>query len=335
MVESFTRKKVSSLTLGEKLLKLRTDARLHISDIAKATKIQAKYIEYLEKGEYRKLPADVYVKGYLRSYARYLDIDEDVLLKLYERERNITSNLQPALEPVKKGFQGSFRTYTITARSLVITAIVIIIGAVAVYLYTQFRNFTTDPLLTILDPSQNTEVTTNEITVRGKTDRGTQVTINDGAVFVNSDGTFEDKVSLQPGVNMISVHVVNRFDNEKTETLQVNANFAPPENLSSEDLALRQAEGEGLFRIALSIKSVPTKVTVVADGQTVFDDILGVGDPKIFEAKERLVVSAADGSQVLVQTKANTAAAPLSETAGPVTNKEFLKESGGNGGDGV
>jgi len=61
-----------------------------------------KYLEYLENGQYEKLPAEVYVRGFLRSYARYLNIDEQALVKLYERERNIQANLSQA--PPKKTF---------------------------------------------------------------------------------------------------------------------------------------------------------------------------------------------------------------------------------------
>jgi cytoskeletal protein RodZ len=32
---------------------------LGLADISKSTKIQAKYLEYLEEGQYSKLPADV------------------------------------------------------------------------------------------------------------------------------------------------------------------------------------------------------------------------------------------------------------------------------------
>ena len=89
----FTRKKVESLTLGEKLRKLRTDFRMSLQDVSKATRIQVKYLESLENGAYEQLPADVYVRGFLRSYARYLNVDERAMIKLYDRERNIKVNL--------------------------------------------------------------------------------------------------------------------------------------------------------------------------------------------------------------------------------------------------
>jgi hypothetical protein len=39
------------------------------------TKIRARYLGALERGEYGELPGDVYTKGFLRNYALYLGLD--------------------------------------------------------------------------------------------------------------------------------------------------------------------------------------------------------------------------------------------------------------------
>lgn len=327
MTETFTRKKVESLTLGEKLSKFRSEARLSIADVSKATKIQAKYIEALERGQYEKLPSDVYVRGYLRSYARYLNIDESMLVRLYDQERNITSNIRPEV-PKRNVFATTHqRTYTLSPRSLVLGLIAIIIFSVATYLWFQFRQFTTEPLLSISEPNPNTIVEGNTTVLRGKTDRGTQVTVNNEATFVTPEGNFEETITLQNGVNQVTVRAVNRFEKERVEVLQIEARFQEEPTLSSEDLALQQAAAEGLFRIALSIKETPTKITVVGDGKTLFEGVLGAGDPQVFEAKTRLEISAENGAEVLVKTALSENPAPLSETPGPVISRIFEPDS--------
>ena len=72
----FTTKKIESLTLGERLKKMRNDRRLGTNDVAKMIKVQVKYLQYLEDGEYAKLPADVYVKGFLRSLSIFFGVSE-------------------------------------------------------------------------------------------------------------------------------------------------------------------------------------------------------------------------------------------------------------------
>jgi len=51
-------------------------------------------LEYLEEGAYKKLPADVYVKGFLKSYAEFLNVDEKALIRLYDKEKGIRKNLE-------------------------------------------------------------------------------------------------------------------------------------------------------------------------------------------------------------------------------------------------
>ena len=88
-MNGFIKKSVGTLTLGEKLKKLRSERRMSLSEASRFTRIQIKYLEYLEDGLYDKLPANVYVKGFLKSYAECLGVDENNLLRMYDKESEI------------------------------------------------------------------------------------------------------------------------------------------------------------------------------------------------------------------------------------------------------
>ena len=223
MVQSgFTRKKVESLTLGEKLRKLRMDFRMSLQDVSKATRIQSKYLEALENGAYELLPADVYVRGFLRSYARYLNVDEEALVKLYERERNIKENLgQDHSRPTSHGFTPL--SFVITSRTLVVSLIGLLVFGAFFYLYREFRSFAAEPALVLLEPQNGAVVEDEEIVVRGKTDKGAQVTLNDQNIFVDNDGLFSDKLFLRAGMNTITVRTTNRFNKEKMVTYTIES----------------------------------------------------------------------------------------------------------------
>ena len=68
-------------TLGDELRKHRTDAKIDIQDVASRLKLSTEQIDALEKGEYSGFPGLVFVSGYLRSYARFLKIDEQTIAK--------------------------------------------------------------------------------------------------------------------------------------------------------------------------------------------------------------------------------------------------------------
>jgi cytoskeletal protein RodZ len=294
---SFTRKKVESLTLGEKLKKLRGDFRMSLSEISKVTRIQVKYLEYLENGEYNKLPADVYVRGFLRSYARYLNIDEQAFVKLYERERNIQENLSH--ETLKKTFNVknlSISSLIITPRSLVIVMIFLLVSGAFFYLFREFQAFAGAPRLVILSPANGTTVEASEVEVRGKTDRGARVSINNQSVFVGSDGDFSDKLILQAGLNTVTVIAVNRFDKEKSETFSIEAKYTPQASDGGGENKNQTSITE-TFHIDISIHDVPTKVTLEADGAIVFSGILKGGESRTVEAKDTIKILSENEAQ--------------------------------------
>jgi len=72
-------------SVGE-LLKRERDAQgKTVEDVAKATKMSTLIIEALEADHFSVLPAPVYVKGHLRTYARHLGLNEDAIVDKYLR----------------------------------------------------------------------------------------------------------------------------------------------------------------------------------------------------------------------------------------------------------
>lgn len=62
--------------LGRQLRTLREQKSLTIGDVAERLKLPVRQIEALENGLYESLPEPVYVRGFLLSYGRFLDMDE-------------------------------------------------------------------------------------------------------------------------------------------------------------------------------------------------------------------------------------------------------------------
>lgn len=98
----------NSQEFGQMLRQHREHRGLSIGEISERLKLPARQIEALEKGEYQHLPEPVFIRGFLRSYGRFLDIDEtklDTYLAHFEapvavqKERSNYVNLE-----VKKPF---------------------------------------------------------------------------------------------------------------------------------------------------------------------------------------------------------------------------------------
>ena len=61
----------------------RVQRGLTVDDVAKVTKIQPRILERLESGKPEGLPADVFVRGFVRSFARCVGLDEAEALRRY------------------------------------------------------------------------------------------------------------------------------------------------------------------------------------------------------------------------------------------------------------
>ncbi|MCL2645277.1 MAG: DUF4115 domain-containing protein [Betaproteobacteria bacterium] len=69
------------LAPGEVLRKVREARGESVVDVAHTLKLSAHQLEALENGRFDILPGPTFVRGFLRNYARYLDIDPEPLLE--------------------------------------------------------------------------------------------------------------------------------------------------------------------------------------------------------------------------------------------------------------
>ena len=61
--------------IGSSLREARTRRKLELSQVERDTRIRAKYLRALEDERFDVLPGAAYTKGFLRTYADYLDLD--------------------------------------------------------------------------------------------------------------------------------------------------------------------------------------------------------------------------------------------------------------------
>ena len=73
---------------GGLLKELREKLGINLKDMASFTKIRKQYFEDIEREKFSSLPAEVYLRGYIMEYARYLSLDPEKVANDYiERYR--------------------------------------------------------------------------------------------------------------------------------------------------------------------------------------------------------------------------------------------------------
>ncbi|HVP04310.1 MAG TPA: helix-turn-helix domain-containing protein [Dehalococcoidia bacterium] len=87
---------MSPSPLGETLRRARTSKKITLEDAERVTRIPRKYLEALEIENFGILPAPVYARGFLRSYATYLGLEPKELLPFFP----VGHVDEPALDPL-------------------------------------------------------------------------------------------------------------------------------------------------------------------------------------------------------------------------------------------
>ena len=72
--------------LGELLKKTREEKGLSLHDIQESTKIQSRYLEAIERGDFDALPGQFYARAFIRRYAEVLGIKTEEILTQFSNE---------------------------------------------------------------------------------------------------------------------------------------------------------------------------------------------------------------------------------------------------------
>jgi cytoskeleton protein RodZ len=72
--------------IGVEMRAARIRVGAELSDIAQKLRISQAYLEAIEEGRFDELPGHVYVFGFLKTYARFLELDEDIVVDRFKTE---------------------------------------------------------------------------------------------------------------------------------------------------------------------------------------------------------------------------------------------------------
>ncbi len=134
-------------SLGRFLSSSRIKRGLSITEVASITRINEKFIRSVEDDRFDELPGDVFIKGFLRTYAKQLELDGDELVAQYDALHIEHSDQSPDLISIPLRPKSS---------RLPIIGIIIILTALGIYAYFYFQ------LENIVRSGQNTIISPGE-----------------------------------------------------------------------------------------------------------------------------------------------------------------------------
>lgn len=199
---------MSVLRSGELLNAERIKKKLTLEQVEKATKIRKKFLDAIEKGNYKSV-SHSYARGFVKNYAEYLGLDTSFILALFRRE---TSTSEEAVLPKGVVFENSI--LRMTPQRGVLLGVVAIALFISVYIFQQYKEFISAPVLTVDVPKNEQIITEGDLEVKGKTNSDSTVSINSNPITVDQNGQFSKRITVFKGEMTITITAKNRQGKE-------------------------------------------------------------------------------------------------------------------------
>jgi len=205
--------------IADILRKERKIKKISLKDVSKKLGINLRYLKAIEKGDFNSLPRGLYGKNYLREYALFLNLDADKILEFYNKESAGAFNSSKKNLFLRKLPKTH---YFLTIPKLIKNFIIIVIILVCVgYLGYYLNNIIIPPEIIILNPASDLTINENRISITGKTEPETEITINGEVVLIDSEGRFTKVINLKTGLNIISIIGQKKYSRKNKITRKI------------------------------------------------------------------------------------------------------------------
>lgn len=254
-------------SFGERLHREREMREVSLDELSKATRISQRFLEALENEDWKKLPGGVFGRGFVRTIAGYLGLDEESLLGEYDLARgDLSRSTSKAEERIPS-----------TPAWIPIAAILLICAAVAGLFFAgryAWRRYAArhegQSSSALLMPPQDP----------------------------SAESSMAQNAQAPPAVeatNSVAAGSGNAGAPEGGAT--GSANDAPNRDVGASDPG-----AAGVAALDLSVStSAATRVRILADDKLLLDGELPAGANRHFAARDHFEITAADSSAVLLE----------------------------------
>lgn len=324
MKNGFTTKSVGTKTLSEKLQEARHKAHVSLDKLSRILNIKKSYLEAFESGDYNKLPANVYAKGYLQTLCSSLQLDFNEVFDLYQKERGIKQQIKELKEKTKpKIIKPS--SIIISPRTFRIGFVILVVIALFAYLWYEFSGLSRPPKLYLIEPSQDKTITSDTLTITGQTDPEVTLTINSQPIHIDTVGNFSEKIGLQKGLNLLRIQAQNRLGKIATIERKIMVEKLKETAKSREETPKTEIKLSEL-EIILTVKERATWIHVETDDKVAYSGTMLPDSRQIFRAKEKIKLSSGKASATYIIFNGKDLGALKSE-GDVVRDMEFTKDT--------
>ncbi len=253
------------VTAGEVIKNKRESLGQDLNSVSVDTKIQKRFLEYIENNQFDKFDSKIFATGFIKIYSKYLGLDVEKILALYRRSTLVEVKKNDKKQGINK--KRKLLKINISPKILAITTLVIFLLLIVGYVGYQIYKFQTPPSLTIVAPIDG-YITNEESTIlKGLTQESVLIDVNDKQVDVNSKGEFETEIFLIEGVNTITVRAL-KSSNSNLETNKTLKVIYTPQQEGEDEIEIKE------FLLTLSITQSPSWIKLDIDDENKISQVL-------------------------------------------------------------
>jgi cytoskeletal protein RodZ len=292
---------IEQKTVGSLLKEKRKQKNLTLQEVSNSTKINPVFLKSLEEGKYNDLPSEVYVKGFLKNYAKFLEINSDNALALYRREVEISNN-KSTIGTTNKILEQKLGL-EITPNRIMAIFIVAAILFVILYIGSYVSQIFKSPELSL---SQPVAISSNEkqtfltkdpiIDIAGNIEPGSKLTINGQRFETNNFESFSTQLAVSEGTNTFVFVAENQFGRTTNVELIVIRETSPTQSTEQEDNTdidreIDQIDSINEINIGIEIVNREAYLEIKIDGNSRLSKTLTVGELLNYKANTSFEIS--------------------------------------------
>ncbi len=281
-----------SSTLGEELKRRREQHGIELGEIADATCIGVRFLRAIEENDFKTLPGGLFTRSFIRSYARYVGMDEGNALRLYSDQTGEGETEEYDLTHEIARVKARTSSWTNVIIALAVLAVLGLGGLAGWHYWNRIQPSMqpqSEPPTSATPATPKTDLTTSSGTPASFVEQSSSDTPAPPPLAnpPSATGTIVETSSNSnqiPPTPIPSEPQISPFPISTGETSQSPSRQIPlPTQL---DLSIRATGSSYVY--------------VQADSDMPRGEILQAGDRRVFTAKEALVISAQDPSQLSI-----------------------------------
>lgn len=185
-----------------------------LSFVAKQTRMSVEHLEIMENGVWNKLASYPYALGMVSAYAKFLGLEAKKINAIFRRE----IEAQQVQFIRSTDYDERKEKTTVFSKNVFLFVFLFLI---VVFFLLQLLVFLQKPLLKI-QPTPARLSMSKPLIVRGVTQPGALLYLNNQRLYQNDEGEFSQELYLKQGKRTITIRATGQNGRTETQTIEVN-----------------------------------------------------------------------------------------------------------------